>query len=93
MSEYEKYDATEIQFTPKVCFTGFCSLRKEELGKLAIKNGCTTHRTVTKKLDILVTGGNAGLAKMARAEAQANTKKMDEKEFLTFVKSRESRFG
>lgn len=54
----------------EVCFTGFKAMDKATLIDLANKANFFTRTEVTKNLDILVCGDNAGPAKLKRAHAQ-----------------------
>jgi len=54
----------------QVCFTGFKSTTKEGLINLAHDNRYKVRQDVTKKLDFLVSGDNAGPKKIEKAESQ-----------------------
>lgn len=54
----------------EICFTGFRRDVKEKLERKAIKKDFTVRKSVTKNLDFLVTGSNAGPAKMSQARLQ-----------------------
>ena len=64
------------------CFTGFSAKEKAELIKCAVFRGHTVKKSVTKKLDYLVIGMNAGKSKMKKASLQ-NTKIKKTDVFLT----------
>ena len=51
----------------EVCFTGFSKNVKENLLSIAKKNNLFVRTEVTKKLDLLVCGENAGPAKLKQA--------------------------
>ena len=54
----------------QVCFTGFGVSVKKELTELATVNNFNVVKSVTKKLDFLVGGANAGPKKIEQAELQ-----------------------
>lgn len=54
----------------EVCFTGFAPDRKRELVEAAVAAGLQLRTSVTKNLDILCFGSNAGPKKMEKAGAQ-----------------------
>jgi NAD-dependent DNA ligase len=54
----------------QICFTGFGSSKKKELVSLANDSGLKVVGSVTKKLDFLCGGENAGPKKIEKAEAQ-----------------------
>ncbi len=53
-----------------VCFTGFAKVDKEFLTQLAENNSMFVRSSVTKHLDILCYGYNAGPTKLAKALEQ-----------------------
>ena len=54
----------------EICFTGFTESDKEKLRELSAKLGISMRNTVTKNLDFLVCGPNAGPAKIRKCEEQ-----------------------
>ena len=54
----------------QICFTGFGASKKEELTELANRHNLKVVSSVTKKLDFLCGGENAGPKKVEKAEAQ-----------------------
>ncbi len=54
----------------QVCFTGFGATRKQELINLSNDNKFKVVSSVTKKLDFLCGGENAGPKKIEKAESQ-----------------------
>ncbi len=54
----------------QVCFTGFGVSKKDELIEKARSNNFKVVASVTKKLDYLIGGDNAGPKKIEKAEAQ-----------------------
>ncbi|MBF4354092.1 BRCT domain-containing protein, partial [Vibrio anguillarum] len=56
--------------TMDICFTGFPKEEKETLTKLAEENGMLVRKSVTKHLNILCFGENAGPVKLAQASFQ-----------------------
>ncbi|ELR63106.1 hypothetical protein C942_04120 [Photobacterium marinum] len=54
----------------QVCFTGFGTTEKQKLIDLAINKNFNVVKSVTKKLDFLVGGINAGPKKIEKAELQ-----------------------
>jgi BRCT domain type II-containing protein len=56
--------------TMDICFTGFTKSDKEEVVELAKNNGMEIRNSVTKHLDILCYGYNAGPKKLEKALAQ-----------------------
>ncbi|EEX92050.1 hypothetical protein VIOR3934_01415 [Vibrio orientalis CIP 102891 = ATCC 33934] len=54
----------------QVCFTGFGTTEKNELTEMASANNFNVVKSVTKKLDFLVGGVNAGPKKLEKAEMQ-----------------------
>lgn len=54
---------------PHVCLTGFGATRKAELARLGADGGLRVVTTVTKNLQILVAGENAGPKKIAAAHS------------------------
>ncbi len=72
----------------QVCFTGFGVSKKEELTNLAHDNRFKVFASVTKKLDYLVGGANAGPKKIEKAEAQG-VQFLAEQQFVHLVKTGE----
>ena len=54
----------------QICFTGFAASKKQELGDIANQHNLKVVTSVTKKLDFLCGGENAGPKKIEKAEAQ-----------------------
>jgi len=54
----------------QICFTGFSPSDKERLGQLALAHGLDVVKSVTQSLAYLVTGPNAGPAKLKKAKEQ-----------------------
>lgn len=72
----------------QICFTGFGVTEKKELTKVANVNNFKVVASVTKKLDYLCGGENAGPVKISRAEAQG-VQFLDAQQFLTLVETGE----
>ncbi len=72
----------------QVCFTGFCTSKKEELVNLAHDNRFKVVASVTKKLDYLVGGDNAGPKKIEKAESQG-IQFLNEPQFINLIKTGE----
>lgn len=68
----------------KICFTGFTSVEKERLGRLAKANDLVVVKSVTRSLAYLVLGPNAGPAKLRDAREQ-NAIIMNEGQFEKFI--------
>lgn len=70
--EYEVTKPTRLSSpdTMDVCFTGFNKQDKANLSDLAAANGMEIRQSVTKHLDILCYGFNAGPKKLEKALAQ-----------------------
>lgn len=68
----------------QVCFTGFAALTKEQLSQQATANGFDVVPRVTRSLEYLVAGPNAGPAKIKTAKEQ-NAVIMDEGQFAKFL--------
>lgn len=68
----------------KICFTGFSKAAKAELEALAGKAGMTVLQSVSPVLGFLVTGPNAGPAKLKKAES-FDTKIISREEFMSMV--------
>jgi NAD-dependent DNA ligase len=67
----DKWKAPEGKSKPKnVCFTGFTIAEEEALVSVAKGKGLRVSNTVTKSLSYLVTGPNAGPAKLKKAQEQ-----------------------
>ncbi len=54
----------------QICFTGFNPAEKDRLIEIAIKSGMHIAKSVTKSLDFLCIGSNAGPAKLKKAKEQ-----------------------
>lgn len=80
------FGPVEKQHPPgsEIAFTGFAREEKERLIALARRNGYIVHPKVTKFLDYLCTGPNAGPRKMERAQ-QAGAVFVSREEFLAMV--------
>ncbi|TCW22676.1 BRCT domain-containing protein [Vibrio crassostreae] len=67
--EYDKETSTRYSSpdTMDVCFTGFAKADKESLMNLAEQNSMLVRSSVTKHLDILCYGHNAGPKKLEKA--------------------------
>lgn len=72
----------------QVCFTGFGTSDKEYLSNLAHDNRFKVVASVTKKLDYLVGGANAGPKKIEKAEAQG-VQCLNQQEFMRLVETGE----
>lgn len=72
----------------QVCFTGFGTSKKEELSNLAHDNRFKVVASVTKKLDYLVGGENAGPKKIEKAESQG-VQFLNEQQFVHLVETGE----
>ena len=72
----------------QVCFTGFGTTKKSELVDYAIDNKFKVVTSVTKKLDYLVGGDNAGPKKIEKAESQG-VQFLNEQQFIDLVKTGE----
>ena len=72
----------------QVCFTGFGVTRKEALTELAQDNDLKVVSSVTKKLDYLVGGDNAGPRKIEKAEAQG-VQFLTESQFVALINTGE----
>jgi NAD-dependent DNA ligase len=72
LPEYDKTPSTRYSSpeTMDVCFTGFAKTDKETLTQLAESNNMFVRAGVTKHLDILCYGYNAGPTKLAKAMDQ-----------------------
>lgn len=53
-----------------ICFTGFAKADRTSLEKLSIENNLQVRKSVTKNLQFLCTGYNAGAKKLQKAENQ-----------------------
>lgn len=69
---------------PDVCFTGFNKDDKNRLTKVAKENGLVVRSSVTKSLDILCCGYNAGPKKLQEAR-EKDTMILNEKEFIALA--------
>ena len=72
----------------QVCFTGFGTSKKDELIKLANDKRFRVVTGVTKKLDYLVGGDNAGSKKIEKAESQG-AQFLNEQQFVNLVETGE----
>ena len=70
--------------TNQICFTGFSPSEKDRLGQLAAADGLDVVKSVTQSLAYLVTGPNAGPAKLKKAREQ-NVIIMEEGQFAKFL--------
>ncbi|QNS14260.1 BRCT domain-containing protein [Mannheimia bovis] len=70
--------------SPHICFTGFPKVERELLEALAELNGYRVRKSITKNLNYLVCGNNAGPAKIIEAERR-NAEIISEKEFLSRI--------
>ena len=68
----------------QVCFTGFGASDKEELAAIAERAHLRVVTSVTKDLQFLVAGENAGPAKLQTARQQG-TRVLNKQEFLEFL--------
>ena len=68
----------------QVCFTGFGTSKKDELTNLAHDNRFKVVASVTKKLDYLVGGDNAGPKKIEKAESQG-VQFLNESQFINLI--------
>ncbi len=73
----------------QVCFTGFGKSKKEELINIARDNRLKVVASVTKKLDYLVGGDNAGPKKIEKAEAQG-VQFLNELQFANLIETGET---
>lgn len=67
---YSMRERKEKDDSLEVCFTGFGASKKEELTALASSNNFRVVTSVTKRLDFLCVGENAGPKKVEKAVAQ-----------------------
>lgn len=65
----------------EVCFTGFSPSDKKELISIATQKGLHVAKSITKKLDVLCIGDNAGPSKMEKAKQQGS-KILTKEEFI-----------
>lgn len=72
----------------QVCFTGFGASAKQRLSDLAQRNNFKVASSVTKNLDYLVGGENAGPKKVEKAEAQG-VQFLSEEQFIKLVETGE----
>ena len=72
----------------QICFTGFGTSKKAELVDYANGNKFKVVASVTKKLDYLVGGDNAGPKKIEKAESQG-VQFLNEQQFVSLVKTGE----
>ena len=69
---------------PQVCFTGFGAKDKDDLGAMSEAHHLRVVTSVTKDLQFLVAGANAGPAKLEKARQQG-TRVMDKAQFLALI--------
>ena len=72
----------------QVCFTGFGTSKKQELIDPANSNNFKVVSSVTKKLDFLCGGENAGPKKIEKAEAQG-VQFLNEEQFVQLIETGE----
>jgi len=72
----------------QVCFTGLGTTQKKELAALANQSGFRIVASVTKGLDYLIGGENAGPKKIEKAEAQG-VQYLTKEQFLDLVETGE----
>jgi len=72
----------------QICFTGFGVSKKQELTNLANNNNFRVVSSVTKKLDFLCGGENAGPKKVEKAESQG-VQFLNEAQFIQLVETGE----
>lgn len=72
----------------QICFTGFSPSEKDRLGQIAIAHGLDVVKSVTQSLAYLVTGTNAGPAKLRKAREQ-DAVIMNEEQFSRFLQDGE----
>lgn len=90
LPQYDKTPSTRYSSpdTMDVCFTGFAKSDKESLISLAESNNMFVRAGVTKHLDVLCYGYNAGPKKLEKALAQG-VFILNKKQFETMVKTGE----
>lgn len=74
--------------TNQICFTGFSPSDKDRLGQVAVAHGLDVVKSVTQPLAYLVTGTNAGPAKLKKAREQ-DVVVMNEEQFGRFLQDGE----
>ncbi len=72
----------------QICFTGFGTGKKQDLISLANSNNFKAVSSVTKKLDFLCGGDNAGPKKIEKAESQG-VQFLNENQFITLAETGE----
>lgn len=72
----------------QVCFTGFGTSKKQELIDLANSSNFKVVSSVTKNLDFLCGGENAGPKKIDKAEAQG-VQFLNEQQFIQLIETGE----
>ena len=72
----------------QICFTGFGTSKKQELINIANNNNLKVVSSVTKKLDFLCGGENAGPKKIEKAEGQG-VQYLNEAQFTHLVETGE----
>jgi len=72
----------------QICFTGFRPFEKEQLSEYARNNEMKIVKSVTKKLNFLCVGENAGPSKIQKATEQ-NVIILDDQQFLKMLKTGE----
>ncbi len=68
----------------EICFTGFSKGDKQRLTDIAVESGMLIRASVTKDLDMLCCGSNAGPAKLEAARRQSVIV-VSESQFMTFL--------
>lgn len=79
------------KYKPKnleICFTGFSRHTREELEELAEMADFTVRKSITKNLNFLVTGDNAGPSKISKA-IDVGATLLDEDEFREMIETGE----
>ena len=72
----------------QICFTGFGTSKKQELVNLANSNDFKVVSSVTKKLDFLCGGENAGPKKIEKAKEQG-VQFLNEQQFIQLIETGE----
>ncbi len=73
----------------EICFTGFSPVKKQELIDMATSYNFKVVLSVTKKLDFLCGGENAGPKKIEKAESQG-AQFLSESQFLQIIETGET---
>jgi len=79
----------KVDTSLQVCFTGFGVSKKKELIHIAAINNMKVVSSVTKKLDFLCGGDNAGPTKIEKAELQG-VQFLTESQFLNLIETGET---